>query len=75
MAFASYPREDCMASTRINPDHAAATYTVLVILTVDRDSDDSLRDEHSVRDEAQSWLESLRVTVHNVAVRSTRSAE
>ena len=42
--------------------------TEWLTFTVDPDSDE-LHDEQSIRDEARSWFESLRATVHAVTVR------
>ena len=44
------------------------TFTVTVRFTTPLDSDDHLRDEQAIRDEVQSWLESLRATVHGVTI-------
>jgi len=45
------------------------TYTVSVTFTVGERTDEHLRDEQASRDEARSWFESLRATVHTVTVR------
>lgn len=58
-----------MAATLITTDNATTTYTMLVIFTVHPDSDQNLHDQQAIRDEAQSWLESLDATVHGVNLR------
>ncbi len=46
------------------------TYAMLVIFTVDANSHENLHDQQAMRDEAQSWLESLDAKVHGVCVRA-----
>lgn len=64
-----------MAATLTTTDNATTTYTMLVIFTVRSDSDQHLHDQQAIRDEAQSWLESLDATVHGVNIRKAESAE
>ncbi len=45
------------------------TYAMLVIFTVDANSDEHLQDQQAIRDEAESWIASLDATVHGVSVR------
>ena len=47
----------------------AATFTITVTLTIRPDTDEHLRDEQAIRDEVQSWFESLRATVHAITIR------
>lgn len=63
-----------MAATLDTTDNATTTYTMLVIFSVHPDSDDSLRDQQAISDEAQSWLESLDATVHGVNIRKAEAA-
>lgn len=63
-----------MAATLNTIDNATTTYTMLVIFTVHPDSDDTLHDQQAIRDEAQSWLESLDATVHGVNIRKAEAA-
>lgn len=63
-----------MAATPNTTDNAPTTYTMLVIFTVHPDSDDNLHDQQAIRDEAQSWLESLDATVHGVNIRKSGAA-
>jgi hypothetical protein len=63
-----------MAATLNTTDNATTTYTMLVIFTVHPDSDDNLHDLQAIRDEAQSWLESLDATVHGVNIRKAEAA-
>lgn len=58
-----------MAATAQNTANHTITYAMLVIFTVTPASDEHLRDGQAIRDEAQSWLESLDATVHGVSVR------
>lgn len=44
------------------------TYTVTITFVVDADTDEHLRDEQTIRDEIQSWLESLKATVKSIEV-------
>lgn len=46
-----------------------ATYTLLVVFTVDERSHENLQDQQAIRDEAASWIESLDATVRGVSVR------
>ena len=57
-----------MATTATTPNQPV-TYTLLVIFTVDPSTDEHLRDQQAIRDEAESWLESLDATVHGVNIR------
>jgi hypothetical protein len=54
--------------TITNPDRTT-TYAMLVIFTVDANSHENLHDQKRMRDEAQSWLESLNASVKGVNVR------
>lgn len=63
-----------MAATLNTADNATTTYTMLVIFTVHPDSDQNLHDQQAIRDEAQSWLESLDATVHGVNIRKAEAA-
>ena len=45
------------------------TYTVTVTFTVHAHSDPHLQGKQAIRDEFESWLESLEATVHSVTVR------
>jgi hypothetical protein len=47
----------------------AVTYAMLVIFTVHPESDQALHDQQTIRDEAQSWIESLDATVQGVCIR------
>lgn len=47
----------------------AATYTLLVVFTVDDNPHHNLRNQQAIRDEAASWLESLEAKVEGVCVR------
>ena len=55
-------------------DNATTTYALLVIFTVHPDGDQHLHDQQAIRDEAQSWLESLDATVHGVNIRKAEAA-
>jgi hypothetical protein len=44
------------------------TYTLTVRFTVDDNSDAHLHTSQGIRDEARSWLESLRATVHSTSL-------
>jgi hypothetical protein len=61
--------EDNLAMTTTTTPNQPATYTLLVIFTVDPCSDEHLQDPQAIRDEAESWLSSLDATVHGVNVR------
>lgn len=63
-----------MATTLQNAETKTTTYTMLVIFTVHQDSDQNLHDQQAIRDEAQSWLESLDATVHGVSIRKSEAA-
>jgi len=63
-----------MATTLQTTDNKTTTYTMLVIFTVHPESDDQLQDQQTIRDEAQSWLESLDATVHGVNIRKAEAA-
>ena len=58
-----------MATTATLTEDTPVTYALLVIFTVDPCVDMSLQDQQAIRDEAESWLESLDATVHRVVVR------
>jgi hypothetical protein len=58
-----------MAMTATTTPNPPVTYTLLVIFTVDPDSDAHLQDQQSIRDETESWLASLDATVHGVNIR------
>ena len=58
-----------MALTATTTPNQPVTYTLLVIFTVDPRTGEHLQDEQSIRDEAESWLESLDATVHGVNIR------
>jgi hypothetical protein len=58
-----------MATTATTTPNPPVTYTLLVIFTVDPDSDAHLQDQQSIRDETESWLASLDATVHGVNIR------
>ena len=60
-----------MATTTTTTDtpNQPATYSLLVIFTVDARRDEHLRDQQAIRDEAISWLQSLDSTVHGVNIR------
>lgn len=58
-----------MAATRQTTDTTPTTYALRVIFTVHPDSERHLRDHRGIRDEAQSWLESVGATVHDVHVK------
>jgi hypothetical protein len=45
------------------------TYTIAATLVVHPGADEHLRDAQAIRDELQSWLESLGATVQSVDVR------
>jgi uncharacterized protein with GYD domain len=66
--------EDKMAATLQTTDTSTTTYTMLVIFTVHPDSERNLHDQQDIRDEAQSWLESVGATVHGVNVRKADAA-
>lgn len=63
-----------MATTTNRSENQPITYAMLVIFTVHPDSDNQLHDQKSIRDEAQSWLESLDATVQGVCIRKTEAA-
>ena len=63
-----------MAATLQTTDTSTTTYTMLVIFTVHPDSERNLHDQQDIRDEAQSWLESVGATVHGVNVRKADAA-
>ena len=63
-----------MAATLQTTETKPTTYTMLVIFTVHPESDQNLHDQQAIRDEAQSWLESLNATVHGVSIRKTEAA-
>jgi hypothetical protein len=63
-----------LAATLNRSNNATTTYTMLVIFTVHPDSDHNLHDQQAIRDEAQSWLESLDATVHGVNIRKAEAA-
>ena len=56
------------ATTTQKPNETI-TYAMLVIFTVDANSDEHLQDQQAIRDEAESWIASLDATVHGVSVR------
>ena len=56
------------ATITANPNETI-TYTLLVVFTVDKHSDEHLQDQQAIRDEAESWISSLDATVHGVSVR------
>ena len=58
-----------MAMTATTTQNPPVTYTLLVIFTVDPDTDEHLQDQQAIRDEAESWLASLDATVHGVNIR------
>jgi hypothetical protein len=58
-----------MASIIQTAENSKTTYTLLVVFTVTRESDEHLQDTACIRDEAASWLASLNATVHGVSVR------
>lgn len=58
-----------MASTNTTTDNQPVTYAMLVIFTVHPESDQALHDQQTIRDEAQSWIESLDATVQGVCIR------
>ena len=58
-----------MAATLNTTNKATTTYALLVIFTVHPDGDQHLDDQQAIRDEAQSWLESLDATVQGVNIR------
>jgi hypothetical protein len=66
--------EDKMAATLQTTDTRTTTYALLVIFTVHPESERHLRDQQGIRDEAQSWLESVGATVHGVNVREADAA-
>ncbi len=51
------------------PDDHGKNYTVTVTFTVHPDTDDHLQNEQAIRDEVESWFESLDATVQSVNVR------
>ena len=51
------------------------TYLVAVTFTVDENTDEFLQSEQAITEEFESWLESLRATVHNVTVRSVEEGD
>ena len=58
-----------MATTATITPNQTVTYTLLVIFTVNPNSDEHLQDTQAIRDEAESWITSLDATVHGVSVR------
>ncbi len=60
-----------MATTLQQTETKPTTYAMLVIFTVHQESDQSLQDRQAIRDEAQSWLESLGASVHGTCIRKT----
>jgi hypothetical protein len=58
-----------MAATPRTTDTTPTTYALLVIFTVHPDSERHLRAHRGIRDEAQSWLESVGASVHGVYVK------
>ena len=59
-----------MATTQATTTpNQTVTYALLVIFTVDANSDEHLHDQQAIRDEAASWISSLDATVHGVSVR------
>jgi hypothetical protein len=65
-------QEDKMATTQATTTqkpNETITYAMLVIFTVDANSDEHLQDQQAIRDEAESWIASLDATVHGVSVR------
>lgn len=63
-----------MAATTQTTENGTTTYAMLVIFTVHPTSDQNLHDQQDIRDEAQSWLESLDATVHGVNIRKAEAA-
>jgi hypothetical protein len=63
-----------MAATLPTTDVKTTTYELVVIFTVHPTSDPNLRNRNGIRDEAQSWLESVGATVHRVNVRKADAA-
>ena len=51
------------------------TYTVVVTFTVGSDPDEHLRDERAIREEIESWLQSLDASVDSVTVRPADAKE
>ena len=64
-----------MASTPQTTDTRTTTYALLVIFTVHPESERHLRDQQGIRNEAQSWLESVGASVHGVNVRKADDAD
>ena len=60
-----------MATITTTAENTTTTYAMLVIFTVDHNSHENLHDQQAMRDEAQSWLESLDATVQGVCIRKT----
>lgn len=58
-----------MATTPTTTENPTVTYALLVIFTVDANSDEHVQDQQSIRDEAASWISSLNATVEGVNVR------
>ena len=44
-------------------------YSVTVTFSVESPPDEHLRDDRAIRDEVESWLASLKATVHSVTVK------
>ena len=63
-----------MAATLRTTDTRTTTYALLAIITVHPESEQALHDQQGIRDEAQSWLESVGVTVHGVNIRKADTA-
>ena len=51
------------------------TYTVVVTFTVGSGPDEHLRDERAIREEIESWLQSLDASVDSVTVRPADAGE
>ncbi|MGE3336004.1 MAG: hypothetical protein AB7I36_20380 [Rhodospirillaceae bacterium] len=58
-----------MAATLNTTETRTVTYAMLVIFTVPTGAAAQMQDTQVMRDEAQSWLESLDATVHGVNIR------
>ena len=56
-------------TTTIAETNDTITYALLVVFTVTRNSHVNLQDQQAIRDEAQSWIESLDAFVDGVSVR------
>lgn len=63
-----------MAATIQTTDTRTTTYALLVIFTVHPESERNLHDQQGIRAEAQSWLESVGITVHGVNIRKADAA-